>query len=388
MPDALVDALLDARQRIAIGIRERLQRELPDYANLPVEVLDVGIRAEVERVLCSARTGQEAAGETELAELAEVGELRARQGVPVETMLRAWRIGIQVVIAHSRELGERMGIGAGDLLEFIESLLAWSDVAMVTTAAAHRRAELEVARREQEHRTNLVRSVLLGTMGSSEIGVQAASYGVDLTREYVAVRARPAAQISHRNLERALGFHEAVQHRRGLSALLDGDLAGFLRERPAGEPPGVVGVGPPRPLDRLADSFRLATRALISADAFGLTGIHDITTLGLRCAVVADGDVGNALCRRYLDPLPAGSAAEIVDSLRAYFACGMRVEPAAAQLYVHPNTLRYRLARFEELTGTSLRDPGVGFEVWWALQRAAMRAGPPATAPEAESDDS
>lgn len=373
---ALVDALLRDCDIIVTAIDDRLQRELPAYTDLPAEVLELGIRAEVERVLRSARAGQAAASEAELAELAEIGELRARQGVPVETMLRAWRIGIQVVIAHSREAGERMGIGASDLVELIESLLAWSDVAMVTTAAAHRRAELEVARQEQEYRTNLVHSVLLGTVGSSDIAVQAASYGVDVTREYVAVRARPATDSSHRDLERALGFHEAVQHRRGLSALLDGDLAGFLRERPPGAPPGVVGVGPPRPLDRLAESFRLATRALLSADAFGLTGVHDISSLGLRCAVVADGDVGEALCQRYLDPLAAsGSASEIIDSLRAYFDCGMRVEAAAARLYVHSNTLRYRLARFEELTGASLRDPGVGFEVWWALQRAAMRAG-------------
>ena len=35
----------------------------------------------------------------------------------------------------------------------------------------------------------------------------------------------------------------------------------------------------------------------------------------------------------------------------------MHVERAAEQLFVHPNTLRYRIGRFEELTGANLRNP-------------------------------
>jgi DNA-binding PucR family transcriptional regulator len=132
-------------------------------------------------------------------------------------------------------------------------------------------------------------------------------------------------------------------------------------------------VGPARALDRLAESFRLATRALDTADGFGLTGIHDIAGLGLRAAIAADRDVSDVLRDRYLDPLrESGSAAELVASLREYFACGMHVERAAERMFVHQNTVRYRIARFEELTGVSLRDPGVAFEVWWALERAAM----------------
>jgi len=58
--------------------------------------------------------------------------------------------------------------------------------------------------------------------------------------------------------------------------------------------------------------------------------------------------------------------------LRAYFECGLHVERAAERLFVHPNTMRYRLARFEELTGAGLRDPVVAYEVWSALERASL----------------
>jgi hypothetical protein len=244
---------------------------------------------------------------------------------------------------------------------------------MVTVASAHRRAELELVRQDQERRAAFVREMLFGTLTPAEVRTHAGAYGLDPARDYVSIRARAVAESARPALERALGFHEAAQHRRGLYALIDGDLAGFLREPPRGPIEGCVGVGPARTLDRLTESFRLATRALDTAAGFGLTGIHDIAGLGLRAAIAADRDVGDLLTERYLDPLrESGSAAELEASLRAYFACGMHVERSAERLFVHQNTVRYRIARFEELTGVSLRDPGVAFEVWWALERAAM----------------
>jgi putative transposase len=41
---------------------------------------------------------------------------------------------------------------------------------------------------------------------------------------------------------------------------------------------------------------------------------------------------------------------------------------------VHVNTLRYRLRRFEELTGTSLRCVDDLVEIWWAIRRHELAA--------------
>jgi hypothetical protein len=368
--DALFDALLDDVDALSATTGERLRAEFAAYRTIPVEALGRSLRSQFARMLSAARAGREQVSDAEVAQLAEIGEDRARQGVPVEVVLWGWRVGVQLLIDRAREVGSDVGAADRCVLDFAQSLLAWTDVALLTIAAAHRRTELELARREQQHRADLVRGVLFGTLAPGVMRGQFESYGVDTERDYIAVRARPAERAT----ERALGFHEALQHRRGLSAVIDGDLAGFLRERPPGDSPGIVGVGPPRALGRLAESFRLATRALVTADAFGLTGTFDLAQLGLRPAVAADADVGAALHRRYLEPLEATrSAAELRASLRAYFESGLHVERAAERLFVHPNTLRYRLGRFEELTGASLRDPVVAFEVWWALERASLR---------------
>jgi hypothetical protein len=167
-----------------------MRSELPAYG--PIAETDVrsGVLAELARVMESARSGHAAVGDDDLSELAAVGRARARQRVPVDQMLRAWRIAIQVVVARARELGGELGIGPQSLLEFVESTLAWSDVAMVVTAAAHREAELAIARQDQERRAAFVRGVLLGTLTPAELAAGAHEYGLDPVQQYSTVHAR------------------------------------------------------------------------------------------------------------------------------------------------------------------------------------------------------
>jgi DNA-binding PucR family transcriptional regulator len=50
----------------------------------------------------------------------------------------------------------------------------------------------------------------------------------------------------------------------------------------------------------------------------------------------------------------AGSG--LLETLDAFFATGGVLESAARELYVHPNTVRYRLKRVAEVTGLSPLD--------------------------------
>ena len=195
---------------------------------------------------------------------------------------------------------------------------------------------------------------------------------LDVSRPYVTVCCPVPADVTAAALERALGFQDTVAPRRGLSTMLDGELVGLLSAPPVAPVPAPVGLGPPAPLDQLADSFVLARRAARTAAGLGLEGVHPFDALGVLPAVVDDEQVGAALRARYIEPL-AASAAELADTLRAWFAAAMNVELAARALHVHPNTVRYRMTRFEELTGTSLREPRTALEVWWALQRERVR---------------
>jgi DNA-binding PucR family transcriptional regulator len=76
------------------------------------------------------------------------------------------------------------------------------------------------------------------------------------------------------------------------------------------------------------------------------------------------------------EPLQAGGAA-LLDTLTAYLEQGSSLEATARMLFVHPNTVRYRLKRVTELTTYTPSDGRDGFTLWVAIilgRLAARRA--------------
>jgi purine catabolism regulator len=74
-----------------------------------------------------------------------------------------------------------------------------------------------------------------------------------------------------------------------------------------------------------------------------------------------------------LDPLR--DHPQLLESLAAYLDADQNVNVAAEALHIHPNSLRYRLGRVEELLGRSVRSPATLADLYVAL-RAEARFGP------------
>ena len=73
-----------------------------------------------------------------------------------------------------------------------------------------------------------------------------------------------------------------------------------------------------------------------------------------------------ALITTYYLPLVSGSA-DLLQTLRAYLENGGSLEATAKSLFVHANTVRYRLRRIQELIGEDVTDPRVAFVVQTAI---------------------
>jgi purine catabolism regulator len=63
--------------------------------------------------------------------------------------------------------------------------------------------------------------------------------------------------------------------------------------------------------------------------------------------------------------------AEMILTLRTWLERGRRTDEAARALHIHPNTLLYRVRRFEEISGRSLGSTESLAEVWLALRATA-----------------
>jgi DNA-binding PucR family transcriptional regulator len=66
------------------------------------------------------------------------------------------------------------------------------------------------------------------------------------------------------------------------------------------------------------------------------------------------------------EPMLRGGAA-LVETVTTYLEQGFSLEAAARLLFVHPNTVRYRLRRVSELTGLSASTGRSGFTLWVAI---------------------
>ena len=63
--------------------------------------------------------------------------------------------------------------------------------------------------------------------------------------------------------------------------------------------------------------------------------------------------------------LSGGTA--LVETVTTYLEQGFSLEAAARLLFVHPNTVRYRLRRVSELTGLPATTGRSGFTLWVAI---------------------
>ena len=371
--EAVHRRLLGEIDLIADEILARMRAELPSYATVAPEALRPGVVTNVRLALTAARERRPATRE-ELDEAGRTGELRARVGVPVDEMLRAFRIGVQEVWVHQHRHGRREGLDDAALLEAAQANWEWTDLAMARAAKAHRRVELELASHDLEHRANLLRAILFGSLAATELQLQAVAYGLAPDRAYQPFRARATGDEDLHELERAILAGSRLEGRAVLVGTVDGDLAGVLPRRPEVRCGGVVGLGPPAKLIGLEPAFRLASSALEVAVAFGLEGVFDLDDLALHAAIFHEHHVGDRLVHRYLEPLDRlGAFGRTVETtLEEFFRQGMRIELTAKALFVHPNTLRHRLRRFEEITGADLGRSEELFRVWWALERRRL----------------
>lgn len=94
-------------------------------------------------------------------------------------------------------------------------------------------------------------------------------------------------------------------------------------------------------------------------------------------------DVGLEKMTAWADSLlePVRHHQILMDGLRRYFEYDMNIINAAQALNVHHNSLRYRLAKVEELLGISLRDPAAISSLYLALTAQGVSAGVGAPAP-------
>jgi DNA-binding PucR family transcriptional regulator len=129
-------------------------------------------------------------------------------------------------------------------------------------------------------------------------------------------------------------------------------------------------VGPARPWASVAASYGRALRALelgLAAEApAALDTEQRLPDLVLRADDEALADL-RAAALAPLDGLSGAAREKLVATLRSWLLHHGRREQVAAELFVHPQTVRYRMGQLRELFGDRLDDPQRVLELTLAL---------------------
>ncbi|MGH2980785.1 MAG: helix-turn-helix domain-containing protein, partial [Solirubrobacterales bacterium] len=163
----------------------------------------------------------------------------------------------------------------------------------------------------------------------------------------------------------------------------DPEGPGRAAELRRGAGPLRAALGPAGPLSTIGFSWRVARLAMRARDEGAIEAkglIRSDDHLGPLLLYEGRALVDRIAARRLggLDELTPAARERLERTALAYLSHRANAAATARALHLHPQTVRYRLARLRELLGDSLDDPVAHFELEAALRRRARPARGPA----------
>lgn len=306
----------------------------------------------------------------------ETGRRRAEQGVALESVLHAYRLGGRVIwqatVAAARTVGvevsgeaEPWAMEVAELLEVATAVWEVVDLFSVAVADSYRRSE---AARDERRRLRL--DACLDALLADEATPPDAALTLGLPQQgpYLLAVAALTQPEPPRALREALGRHgyASVWRLRGERAV--GVV--HLGRRPAAEAAvtsllrryatGPVGRSEPLPqLGGVAAAYRSAVAALATL------GPHDVTVASLderleAALLLASPQLAGRQARRTFGTLldtPPPVRDALLATVAAYLEESGNAAATAARLFCHRNTVLNRLRRVSELTGRHPDNP-------------------------------
>jgi hypothetical protein len=384
LPTEVADVLRPELPALADEIVGELSRGVPDYAR-PLEgpfgqALRYGVEEALGRFTTMVENPRADRDEGRDVYL-NLGRGEMRAGRSLDALLAAYRLGARVAWRRLATAGERAGLSPRTLYALAEAIFAYIDELSAESIEGYAREQAAAAGALQRRRQRLA-ALLVQEPPADPATVEAAAAGAGwrLPRSLAAlvVEAEGSGEQADR-LALRLGPDALVAHVAPFVVALvpapgrRAELEAAVRGRRAALGPAVswqeagVSFARARALVRLAGDGRIE-----GADGLLLAETHKLSLL-----LGVDRRLARDVADAALAPLESEtelSRERLGSTLDAWLRHRGRTEAVATALHVHPQTVRYRLARLRELFGPRLDDPDGRFELELAL-RARRLAG-------------
>ena len=354
-----------------------ITEEVPSYAGALTGPMGENIRTAVQLALGGfislASRSRGADPRTPAAPAVEgayqLGRGEARSGRSVDALLAAYRIGARVSWREMSATAVRNEVDADTLASFAELVFAYIDELSAASVAGHT-DELDTTGRVRQRLLERLAAHLVQGASPETILTAAERAGWEPPDTLTAVVV-PEAHVRPLLGSLAAETLQAAEDLPGLEGrvlLLVPDADGRKRAallRLLSDRSAIA--GPARPWLAVRASVDRALRTL------ALGGALDTEQHLVQLVLTADEDALADLRARALAPLadvrPA-TAEKLADTLRSWLLHQGRRDEVAAELFVHPQTVRYRMGQLRELYGDRLEDPDSVLELTIALGAA------------------
>ncbi len=351
---------------IAEEVVAAIQHEVPEYARPLEGGFGSAIRTGTELALRRFVGEQRDASADDVYRRLGAGEYRA--GRSLDALQSAYRIGARVAWRRLSDEAAAAGASPRAQRNLAEAMFAYIDRLAGESVEGYAEAQLREAGDLGRRRSELAEALVSGIAAEPEIAraAEAARWPLPRTVACLAVAGeraeRAGRRLSGETLSLSLGESTAivVPHPGSLER-----EAALLTERLG----LTAGLGPAVPLAEARSSMQLAGRAL------ELTSPEEPFAVAERClpriVLGSAPEVLGVLRERLLAPLRGETPASRI-RLEATLLQWLRHRGSqnaiAAELSIHPQTVRYRIRRLRELMGAALDDPEQRFALEMALR--------------------
>jgi hypothetical protein len=374
VPAEMVAVVRERAGALVEHIVDAIAAENAVYAEVLSDPAGMGIRLGIEQAINSfldaVERGERPAGETSEV-WRRLGEAEFQAGRSLDALRAAWRTGTRAAWRGAADLAAAAGVPTAIVISLAEAIFVYTDELATDVVEGYLRMQSDEAG-ERERRRRRLAALLLDA------------------EEHDPAAIEHAAELARWPLPKSLA-----------ALALDGDAPGAITRRLDADVlvgadsdgawllvPDPDGPGRPTAIERATAGHRCALGPAVAPREANrslrwarmtLTLVRDGQIAGSPRAeehlaeliLFQDRELARALAARVLAPLsalPGPERRRLLETLRSWLAHQRHAPAVAAELHVHPQTVRYRIAKLRELLDAALDTPDGRFELELALR--------------------
>lgn len=345
--------------------------EVPDYSALretlgaPIdEAVEIALRSFLNVASGARGSDPSAPLEPALDAAHALGGGEAREGRSVDALLAAYRVGARVSWREMARVAVEAGVPTSTLIQFAELSFAYIDELSAASVSGHAEELASGDRAHQRALERLTRRLLAGAP-TDVLQASAESAGWTPPHALCAVLLPSAetrgirAVIDARSLMLTDELPDAQGDDETVLLLVPAGGAAARTQLKRGLADRRAVLGPERPWTLVGRSYERALRVRRLRPTLP-TGVLDSDDVLAELVIGSDPEALADLRAQVLAPLSElrpSTVTKLTQTLRAWLLHQGRREEVAAALFVHPQTVRYRMGQLREAYGDALEDP-------------------------------